>query len=34
MDLSKAFGKINYKMLAAKRNAYGFSKETPKLIFS
>ena len=34
MDVSKAFGTINYKLLVAKRNAYGLSKETPKLIFS
>ena len=34
MDLSKAFDTINYKLSVAKFNAYGFSKETPKLIFS
>ena len=28
MDLSKGFGTINYKILVAKLNAYGFSKET------
>ena len=27
MDLSKAFDKINNKLLVAKLNAYGFSKE-------
>ena len=30
MDLSKAFDIINYHLLVAKRNAYGFNKETPK----
>ena len=34
MDLSKAFDAINYKLLVAKLNTYGFGKETPKLIFS
>ena len=34
MDFSKAFDTINYKLLVAKGNAYGFSEETPKLIFS
>ena len=34
MDLSKVIDKINYTLLVAKLNAYGFSKETPKLIFS
>ena len=34
MGLSKAFNAINYKLLVAKLNAYGFSKETAKLIFS
>ena len=28
MDLSKGFCTINYKILVAKLNAYGFSKET------
>ena len=28
MGLSKAFNAINYKLLVAKLNAYGFSKET------
>ena len=34
MGLSKAFGTINYKLSVAKLNAYEFSTETPKLIFS
>ena len=34
MDLSKVIDKLNYTLLVAKLNAYGFSKETPKLIFS
>ena len=34
MDYSKAFDTINYTLLVAKGNAYGFSEETPKLIFS
>ena len=28
MDLSKGFGTINYKLLVAKLNVYGFSKES------
>ena len=28
MDLAKGFGTINYKLLVAKLNAYGFRKET------
>ena len=34
IDLSKAFDTNNYKLLVTKLNAYGFSKERPKLIFS
>ena len=34
MDLSKAFDIINNKLLVAKLNACGLSKETSKLIFS
>ena len=34
MDVSKAFDTINYKHLVVKLNIYGFSAETPKLIFS
>ena len=32
--LPKTFDTMNYKLLVTKRNAYGFSKEAPKLIFS
>ena len=34
MDLSKAFEAINREFLVAKRNAYGFSTEKIRLIFS
>ena len=34
MDLSKEFDTINYGLSVVKLNAYGFSKETCKLIFS
>ena len=34
MDLSKTFDAINHKHLEAKHNAYGFSNEVLKLIFS
>ena len=34
MSLSKAFNTNNYRLLVAKRNASGFSKETAKLVFS
>ena len=34
MDLSNAFDTTNYKLLMAKLNVFGSSKETPKLIFS
>ena len=34
MDLSKAFHTINYELLIAKLHAYGFSKESLKLIKS
>ena len=34
MNLSTAFDTINYKLLVAKLNAHGFSKETLKLVFS
>ena len=33
MNLSKAFDTINYTF-SVKLNVYGFSKETPKLIFA
>ena len=34
MDLSRAFNTIQTELLVAKLNAYGFSKEVLKLIFS
>ena len=34
MDLSKAFETINHEFLVAKLNAYDFSKEKIRLIFS
>ena len=34
MDLSKGFETINYELLVVKINAYGFSNETLKLVFS
>ena len=34
MDLSKEFDTINYGLSVVELNAYGFSKETCKLIFS
>ena len=34
MDLSKAFDTINYDLLIAKLHAYGFSRESLKLIKS
>ena len=34
MDLSKAFDTINYELLVAKLNVYGFSNEALKLILS
>ena len=34
MDLSRAFNTIHTELLVAKLNAYGFSKEVLKLIFS
>ena len=34
MGLSKAFHTINHEFLVAKLNAYGFSKEKIRLIFS
>ena len=34
MDLSEAIDTVNYKLLVAKLNAHGFSKETPKLILA
>ena len=33
-DLSELFEQISYKHLVAKLDAYGFNKETLKLIFS
>ena len=32
MDLSKAFGTLNYKLLIAKRHAYGFNRDSLKLM--
>ena len=34
MDLSKAFDALNYELLIEKLNAYGFNKESLKLIQS
>ena len=34
MDLSKAFGTINHKLLIAKLHAYGFSVEALELILN
>ena len=34
MDLSKAFGTINHKLLIAKVDAYGFSEPSLKLIYN
>ena len=34
MDLSKSFDTINHELLTAKLQAYGFSKDALKLIFS